>query len=73
MAQEFSLDLAWGEVRRWPDDVLDLPERVATDKKLKLIVCVDEFQTVAEFGAPTAFQRQLRSHWQQHQNVCYCL
>jgi len=34
---------------------------------------VDEFQNIAEFREPEYFQKKLRSHWQHHQNVAYCL
>lgn len=67
----FSLD--WDDVREKPDEVLDLAEQVAVKKKLRLIVCIDEFQNVAEFEDPLFFQRTLRAHWQTHQHVAYCL
>ena len=37
------------------------------------MICVDEFQNIAEFTDPDYFQKKLRSHWQLHQNVAYCL
>jgi len=71
--QEITLDVDWHEVQRDPDEVLDLAEKIAAAKKVGLIVCLDEFQTIASYGHSDAFQRKLRSHWQQHQHVCYCL
>lgn len=38
-----------------------------------MVVCIDEFQNINEYDEPLAFQRKLRSHWQRHTNVCYCL
>jgi len=67
----FSLD--WDEVKESPDEVLDLAEQVAVKKGSRIIVCIDEFQNVAEFGDPLFFQRTLRAHWQTHQHVAYCL
>ena len=70
---QLTLDLDWDEVTRTPDDVLDLAENLAKAHKVRLVVCVDEFQAVGDFKDALAFQRKLRSHWQQHENVCYCL
>ena len=71
--QEITLDVDWHQAELDPDEVLDLAERIAESKKLRLVVCIDEFQAIAGFADTDAFQRKLRSHWQQHQNVCYCL
>lgn len=70
---EISLNFDWNELKNNPDEILDLAEKIATDKGIKLVVCVDEFQNIAEFDNPAYFQKKLRSHWQQHQNVSYCL
>lgn len=72
-ANEISIDFDWDEVKRNPDEVLDLAEKIARDKGLKIVVCIDEFQNIAEFTDPDYFQKRLRSHWQQHQHVAYCL
>ena len=70
---EITVDLNMEELRRNPDEILDLAEKIATEKKVRIIVCIDEFQNIANFDDPLAFQRKLRAHWQQHQNVGYCL
>lgn len=70
---EISLDFDWSEIRRNPDEILDLAERIAVDKGIRIVLCVDEFQNIAEFDDPLYFQKKLRSHWQQHQSVSYCL
>ncbi|MCL2781606.1 MAG: ATP-binding protein [Actinomycetia bacterium] len=70
---EVTLDLDWEEARRSPAEILDLAENIATAKKLKLAVCVDEFQSIADYADTLAVQRTLRAHWQQHQHVSYCL
>jgi hypothetical protein len=38
-----------------------------------VVVCIDEFQAIGDFSESLAFQRKLRSHWQHHHNVGYCL
>lgn len=55
------------------DDILDMPERIASKKKISLVICIDEFQQIANFTDTDAFQAKLRSHWQLQQNVAYCL
>lgn len=70
---EISFDFDWVEMKKNPDEILDLPERIAKEKGLKLMVCIDEFQNIAEFDDPLFFQRRLRAHWQKHQKASYCL
>lgn len=72
-ANEVSIDFDWEEVKRNPDEILNLAEKIAKEKGLKIVICVDEFQNIAEFDEPEYFQKKLRSHWQLHQNVAYCL
>jgi hypothetical protein len=73
MQNDVSLSFDWDELKADPDEILDLAERVAASKGIKLVVCIDEFQNIAEFGRSDYFQKRLRSHWQQHQHVAYCL
>jgi len=70
---EISFGIGWEELKKNPDDILELAESIAIEKKIKIVVCIDEFQNVAEFGQPLAFQKKLRSHWQRHNHVSYCL
>lgn len=70
---EVSIDFDWEDVKRNPDEVLNLAERIAQKKGVKIVICIDEFQNIAEFTYPEYFQKKLRSHWQQHQHVAYCL
>ena len=72
-SNEVSIDFDWETVKQNPDEVLDLAEKIAKQKGLKIVVCVDEFQNIAEFADLDYFQKKLRSHWQQHQSVAYCL
>jgi uncharacterized protein len=71
--QDFSLGLNWTELKKRPDEILDLADNIAHSKKCKLVICIDEFQNIAFFEDPLAFQKKLRSHWQTHQSVSYCL
>ena len=71
--REISIDFDWEEMKSNPDEILDLPERIAEAKGVKIVVCIDEFQNIAEFEDPLFFQRRLRAHWQRHRKVSYCL
>ncbi len=70
---ELSLSLDWKEVKKHPDAILDMAEKVAEEKGWKLIICIDEFQNISTFENQLAFQKKLRSHWQKHEHVAYCL
>ena len=70
---ELSFGIGLEELKRNPDDILDLAEALAVSKNIRLIICIDEFQNVANFGDSLAFQKKLRAHWQRHTRVAYCL
>lgn len=70
---EFSISADWEQVKKQPDEIIDLAENVAKSKNIQLVVCIDEFQNISGFDEPVEFQKKLRSHWQYHQNVSYCL
>jgi len=70
---EISFGIEWEALKKNPDEIIDLAETIAKAKKIKIVVCIDEFQSIGNFDDPLAFQRKLRSHWQHHQNVGYCL
>ncbi len=71
--QEISFGLDWKDVSKNPNEILNLAETISSEKKLKIIICIDEFQNIAFFDDPLAFQKKLRSNWQHHQNATYCL
>lgn len=54
-------------------DILDLPQQLAEKRNRNVIVCIDEFQQVGEFKDSVSFQKTLRSAWQRHSRVAYCL
>lgn len=69
---EFSLSLGITPKDYNPEEILNLPERIATEKGIRIVVCIDEFQQIGEFPESTIVQRRLRGAWQHHQNVSYC-
>jgi AAA+ ATPase superfamily predicted ATPase len=70
---ELSFGINWEDIKKNPNDILDLAESIAVSSKLKIIVCIDEFQSIGDFKNSLAFQKKLRSHWQMHTHVAYCL
>lgn len=70
---EISVDFDMEQVEHNPDEVLDLAEKIAREKGLKIVICIDEFQNISQFADPQYFQKRLRSHWQRHEHVAYCL
>ncbi len=70
---DFSLSLELGAKDIETDEILQLPEKIAKKMGVKLVVCIDEFQQIAEFKESKTFQKRLRSVWQLQQSVSYCL
>ncbi len=70
---DFSLSFDWKELKKNSDEVLNLPETIANSKKLKFIICLDEFQNLASFNDYLSFEKKLRAYWQRHKSVTYCL
>ena len=67
------LELSWGSEQIDPLVIYQLPEQIAKKKKIRVVVCLDEFQNIAHFDDPLAVQKQMRSVWQLHQSASYCL
>src|ERR1035437_1467144 len=55
------------------EEILDLPQKIATDKGYKIVICIDEFQQISEFVDHIHFQKKLRTVWQLQKDVSYCL
>ena len=53
--------------------ILQLPEMLAKEKGIKIIVCIDEFQQLATLSEYKDMEGKMRSVWQRQQLVSYCL
>ncbi|MFA9392286.1 MAG: ATP-binding protein [Prolixibacteraceae bacterium] len=73
LESSLTLGLDWKELKKNPDEILNLAEKIAEKKNLKFVICIDEFQNMSNFENPLAFQQKLRSHWQKHQLTSYCI
>lgn len=70
---DFSLSFDWHELKKYSDEVLNLPEIIARKKGVKFIICLDEFQNLSSYNGFLAFEKKLRACWQRHKLVTYCL
>ena len=46
---DFNISFDWEELKKHRDEILNLPEVIAERKKIRFIICLDEFQNVATF------------------------
>lgn len=70
---EFSLSFNIDGKQDDESEILDLPEKIAKDKGLQIVVCIDEFQRLARFSDYERLENLMRSRWQHQQNTSYCL
>lgn len=69
----FSLSLGITPKDYSPQEILNLPEMVAKDKGIHIVICIDEFQQIGEFPDSINVQKRMRGVWQHQKNVSYCL
>lgn len=69
----FELSFELDEIEKGYREILDLPEKIADEKNIRIVICIDEFQNTALFQDSLLFHKRLRSAWQEHQQVTYCL
>ncbi len=70
---EFSLTFDWQELKKHKDEVLNLPETIAVKKDVRFVICLDEFQNLANFDEFEKLEKNMRAVWQRQKGVTYCL
>ena len=70
---EVSLSLGITPQNYQPEEILQLPELIAKEQGLHIVVCIDEFQQIGEYPDSLTVQKRLRSVWQHQRHVAYCL
>ncbi|MDR2912689.1 MAG: ATP-binding protein [Alistipes sp.] len=70
---DFSVSLELSPESETVDEILQLPQKIAEKKGIRIVVCIDEFQQIAEFKDSKTFQKRLRTVWQHQSAVSYCL
>ena len=57
---EISLSLGITPQNYQPEEILQLPEIIAQEQGVHLVVCIDEFQQIGEFSNSLSVQKRLR-------------
>ncbi len=70
---KYSLSLGITPKTNTPEEILNLPERIAAKRDIHIVVCIDEFQQIGEMPDSLTVQKTIRSVWQHHKHVSYCL
>lgn len=70
---DFSVSLDWKEVGKHKGEILNLPQILAEKKQIRIVVCIDEFQNIKNFKDSDFLEKSMRSYWQHHHQVSYCL
>ncbi len=70
---DFDIKLDIDKTQKSYSEILNVSEKIAIQKKIKILICIDEFQNLSYFNDPLLFQKRLRANWQYHKNTVYCL
>lgn len=70
---DFSISFEYSIQDNTRSDILQLPEKIAEQKGIQIVICIDEFQQISDFEDSKTFQKKLRTVWQLQQHVSYCL
>jgi len=70
---DFSLSFDWNQVKQHRNEILELPEKIASTKKCRFVICLDEFQNLATFPEYDQLEKIMRAAWQRQKSVSYCL
>ena len=70
---EYSVSLGITPKEYAPEEILQLPELIAQQIGKHIVVCIDEFQQVAEWSDTLQIQKRMRGVWQHQKHTSYCL
>ena len=70
---DISFGISYDSSGYYTPDILDIPQKLAEKRNRHVVICIDEFQQIGEFKDTLSFQKILRSAWQHHDRVAYCL
>lgn len=66
--QDFSISFDWEQAEKHRNEILDLPEKLSKKKKIKIIVCIDQFQNMVSFPNSEKIEKNWRAVWQHDVN-----
>lgn len=70
---EYSVSLGITPKEYAPEEILQLPELIAQQIGKHIVVCIDEFQQMAEWSDTLQVQKRMRGVWQHQKHTSYCL
>lgn len=70
---DFTIKYEHEKVREFADEILNLPERIAKEKGIRLVICLDEFQNLTNLVEYETLEKKMRAIWQRQKLVSYCL
>ena len=70
---DLSLSFDIDEISKFSEEILNLPEVISNKKNIKIIICLDEFQSLSSFKNYESLERKMRAAWQKHKKTTYCL
>lgn len=70
---DFTIKYEHEKVREFADEILNLPERIAKEKGIRLVICLDEFQNLNNLVDYEPLEKKMRAIWQRQKLVSYCL
>lgn len=66
-------NLSFKPLKESAEEILNLPEKIAKAKGIHVIVCIDEFQQLANLPDWKRLEGTMRSVWQGQHSTTYCL
>jgi uncharacterized protein len=72
-SSDFSVSFDWKDLKKHNDEILNLPEIICSQKNMRMIICLDEFQNLSAFPDYLNFEKKMRAIWQRQKSVTYCL
>jgi hypothetical protein len=70
---DFTITFDLSDLEQHKDEILNLPELIAKEKKSRYIICIDEFQQLRDIDVNYQLEKRMRAVWQRQKNVSYCL
>lgn len=70
---DFTVKYEHEKVREFADEILNLPERIAKEKGIRMAICLDEFQNLTDLVEYEPLEKKMRAIWQRQKLVSYCL
>lgn len=65
--------LGFKPLKESAEEILNLPEKIAMAKGVRVIICIDEFQQLAKLPGWKKMEGAMRSVWQEQHHTTYCL